>query len=155
MTSKTETTIDLTIRPFQPEDQEVVKDMIQSGLGEHWGFIDPTLNPDLENIAASYKDATFLVARHQDRIVGTGALVPRPDNTGEVVRMSVVKDMRQRGIGRCILKHLIERAKYLGYHWVILETTAEWGNVIAFYKDNGFEITHHMDGNIYFKIEIV
>ncbi len=66
----------ITITPFAPADQAEVKALILAGLAEHWGVLDPSLNPDLDDIAASYRQATFLVARCGDRIVGTGALLP-------------------------------------------------------------------------------
>ena len=72
--------------------------MILAGLVEHWGFLDATKNPDLEDIAASYAGATFLVARLGDDIVGTGALVPHQDGTAEIVRMSVAQELRRRGL---------------------------------------------------------
>jgi GNAT superfamily N-acetyltransferase len=131
----------LTILPFQPEDQAAVKHLILSGLGDHWGKIDPSMNPDLDDISSNYAGATFLVARWQhsrctrrgDRIVGTGALIPRPDGKAEVVRMSVAVGMRRKGIGRLILDQLVQRARAAGYRQVILETTTTWLEVIEFY----------------------
>jgi hypothetical protein len=32
-------------------------------------------------------------------VVGTGALVPRQDGAAEIVRMSVTRELRQKGIG--------------------------------------------------------
>jgi len=63
----------LSLRPFRPEDQDAVKSLILAGLKEHWGTLDPSLNPDLDDIATSYKDAVFLVACEGDRIIGTPA----------------------------------------------------------------------------------
>jgi hypothetical protein len=68
---------EITLRLFRPEDQTAVKNLILAGLKEHWGTLDPTLNPDLNDIAQTYANATFLVAWEGDRIIGTGALVPR------------------------------------------------------------------------------
>jgi hypothetical protein len=50
----------LSIGPFSREDQDPVKQLIQAGLAEHWGFIDPTLNPDLNDIETNYAAATFV-----------------------------------------------------------------------------------------------
>jgi GNAT superfamily N-acetyltransferase len=145
----------VTLAPFQPADQAEVKSLILAGLGEHWGEIDHTLNPDLNNIATSYAGATFLVARFQGKIVGTGALVPRQNGTVEIVRMSVSAAMRRRGIGRLILQQLIEHARAQGFCRVVLETTEAWDDVIAFYLDYGFQITHWRDGDVYFAIELL
>ena len=148
----------LSIQPFKPQDQEAVKKLIQNGLGEHWGYIDETLNPDLDDISETYAEATFLVACLNGKIVGTGALVPRSAEVGEIVRMSVTKELRRRGIGRQILERLVQEGKRLGYERLILETTSSWDEVIAFYKDYGFEVTHMEEGefgeDVYFKLDL-
>lgn len=145
---------DITILPFQPEYQAEVKNLILAGLAEHWGQLDPTKNPDLNDIGLSYANAVFLVARQNNRIVGTGALVPRSNDTAEIVRMSVTADMRRKGIGRMILQRLCEQAKLSGYRRLVLETTETWHEVIEFYKQFGFRVTHHFDGDVYFSLEI-
>ena len=151
---------EITLLPFQPADQAAVKDLILAGLAEHWGTLDPSKNPDLDDIAASYAAASnvgavFLVARHQDRIVGTGALVPRQYGAAEVVRMSVAADWRRQGIGRMILQALVGRARQTGFKRIILETTETWQEVIAFYLSFGFRITHYQDGDVYFEFTLV
>lgn len=142
----------LTLLPFQPADQPAVKALILAGLAGHWGVLDPHKNPDLDDIAASYKDAYFLVARLEGEIVGTGALLPRAAETAEVVRMSVAAGMRRQGIGRRILEALCAEAEARGFRRVILETTATWSEVIAFYQAFGFRITHYQDGDVYFEL---
>lgn len=52
----------IVILPFQPENQEDVKKLILAGLVEHWGKLDPTKNPDLNDIANSYAQSVFFVA---------------------------------------------------------------------------------------------
>ena len=146
---------EITLHAFQPADQSAVKELILAGLAEHWGTLDPSKNPDLEDIASSYAGAVFLVARHMDCIIGTGALVPRPDGTAEVVRMSVAADWRRQGIGRMILQALVDHARQNGFHRIILETTETWQEVIAFYLRFGFRITHYQDGDVYFELDFI
>jgi len=100
-------TQDVIILPFQPENQAEVKNLILAGLAEHWGTIDPSKNLDLNDICSTYANAVFLVARLQNRIIGTGALVPKSNNTAEVVRMSVAADMRRQGIASQILQDYV------------------------------------------------
>src|SRR5207247_9841338 len=109
---------------FRPDNPIEVKRLILAGLTEHWGQLDPTKNPDLNNIGATYAHATFLVAWWHGTIVGTGALLPRSVQIAEIVRMSVAADMRRHGIGRRMLQHLVAYAKARGYRQIILETTA-------------------------------
>src|SRR5512146_2833208 len=90
----------IEIRAYRAGDQGAARALILAGLAEHWGQIDPGRNPDLNDIAASYAGAFFAVACLEDRLVGTGALVPRSAETAEIVRMSVAAPLRRRGIGR-------------------------------------------------------
>lgn len=144
----------IALHTFQPADQEAVKELILAGLVEHWGFLDPTKNPDLEDIAASYANAYFLVARLEGKIVGTGALVPRGEGCAEVVRMSVSAAHRRLGLGRTILQALVDHARAAGLQRLVLETTETWEGVVQFYLDFGFHITHHQDGDVYFALEL-
>jgi putative acetyltransferase len=155
----------ITLHVFQTADQAAVKDLILAGLAEHWGTLDPSKNPDLDDIAASYAAASyatasnagavFLVARNQDRIIGTGALVPRQNGVAEVVRMSIAADWRRQGIGRMILQALVDHARQAEFKRIILETTETWQEVIAFYLRFGFRITHYQDGDVYFVLDLI
>lgn len=143
---------EIIISDFQPSDQQEAKTLILSGLVDHWGWLDPTLNPDLNDIAETYRQGVFLVARLDGRMVGTGGLKPRGEGVAEIVRMSVAKDLRRLGLGRKILAELVARARVMGLRKIILETTDTWSEVIAFYVSFGFYITHHQDGDVYFEL---
>ena len=142
------------IRPFQPQDQREARALILAGLAEHWGELDPQRNSDLDEIGRSYAGGLFLVAWQADRIIGTGALMPGEIGSAQVVRMSVAKPMRRRGVGRRILQRLIDEAKLMGVCELVLETTADWQEAIAFYQRLGFQPTHQADGDFYFRMEI-
>jgi GNAT superfamily N-acetyltransferase len=144
----------ITILPFQPEDQAEARDLILAGLAGHWGTLDPSKNPDLQDIASSYAHAVFLVARCKERMVGTGAFLPRLEHEAEIVRMSVAADMRRKGIGHSILDSLCQQARSSGIQRLILETTQTWEEVIEFYKQFGFQVTHSLDGDIYFALDL-
>jgi putative acetyltransferase len=145
---------EITILPFQSEYQSEIKKLILAGLAEHWGTLDLTKNPDLHDIGFTYANAVFLVAWQNNKIIGTGALVPRSNDTAEIVRMSVSKDMRRKGVGRKILQRLCEQAKLNGYKRIVLETTETWHEVIEFYKQFGFQNTHILDGDVYLALDL-
>ena len=147
----------ILLRPIEPSDQAEARELILAGLEQHWGFRDASKNPDLAEICASYAGAIFLVACEGDRIIGTGALVTAGQRArvGEIVRMSVAADRRRRGVGRIILRELLRHAERLRVSTVVLETTKTWDDVIRFYLANGFTVTHHADGNVYFALRIV
>jgi ribosomal protein S18 acetylase RimI-like enzyme len=143
-----------TIRSFQPEDQAAAKALILEGLREHWGTIDPSKNPDLDDIAAAYARGSFRVAECGGRIVGTGAVLPRSLGAAQIVRMSVARGLRRRGIGGAILARLIRDARAAGADRILLETTSTWGEAVEFYRKHGFRVTHIREGDTYFLLEL-
>ena len=145
---------DIIILPFQSEYQVEVKNLVLAGLAEHWGTLDPTKNQDLNDISCTYAHGIFLVAWQNNQIIGTGALLPMSNDTAEIVRMSVVANMRRKGIGKMILQIICERAKIDGYKRLVVETTETWNEVIEFYKQFGFQITHYLDGDVYFALDL-
>lgn len=144
----------VTIRPFRPEDQAAAKALILAGLVEHFGYLDPTKNPDLDDIAATYAGGTFLLAWRGDEIVGTGALVHEREGVARIVRMSVDAPVRRRGIGTQVLQALCEHARAAGYRQIVLETTSTWHEVVAFYRRNGFRLVGSWDGDTHFAMDL-
>ena len=144
----------ITIMPFKTAYQAEVKNLILAGLVEHWGTLDPSKNPDLDDISASYANGLFLVVLLNEKVIGTGAMIPKDNYTAEIVRMSVAAPMRRKGIGKAILTQLCAHARSIGCRRVILETTDSWHEVIAFYKRYGFQITHYLDGDVYFVLNL-
>ncbi len=143
-------------RPFEVRDQNSARQLILHGLGEHFGFIDETRNPDLDNIQENYiaTGATFLVAQLDERIVGTGALLEAEATIGQIVRMSVDRAYRRHGIGKTLMVHLLEVARQRKYTQVQLETNNDWYDVIDFYKSVGFVVDEWTPHNVYMSIKL-
>jgi GNAT superfamily N-acetyltransferase len=145
---------ELSIRLFNPEYQESVKQLILDGLEEHWGTIDLNKNPDLNDIGLSYQNSFFITAWVDGILVGTGALITINEEEGQIVRMYVLKPYRRLGIGKCILNKLVDKAKSMGFQKIIIETTESWIEVKRFYIDYGFQITHYQNGDVYFELTL-
>lgn len=143
----------IEIRPFHPHHQAATKQLILAGLADHWGTLDHSLNPDLNDITRSYAGETFLVAVQAGEIVGCGALVKEEglEGYGRIVRMSVNKAKRRQGIGQRILRELEETAVRRQFHKIVLETTSTWQEVVAFYLANGYHIVDHREGDTHFE----
>jgi putative acetyltransferase len=137
---------DLVVSDLQPPDQDEVRALILAGLGEHWGHIDESLNPDLVDIGGTYRDGRTVVLRRAGSIVATGTIVPRDRATAEILRMSVSADHRRTGLGRRVIDELMTTARAWGVAAVVLETSAHWDEVVSFYRSCGFAITHHEAG---------
>jgi GNAT superfamily N-acetyltransferase len=145
----------IVIRPFRVEDQDAANSLILAGLVEHWGWLDPTMNPDLDDIASTYADGVFLVALQGGQVVGTGALVPEAEGVGRIVRMSVHTHLRRQGVGARILQHLCEFARQAGYQQLVLETTSTWEDAVAFYEKHGFRAIGSWDGDTHFVLPLL
>ncbi len=143
-----------TIRPFAPSDQTTARALVLTGLGEHWGFIDETLNPDLDDIAAAYPAATSRVLVVEDRsgaLIGVGCLTEDDPSTGRLVRMSVASSARGQGIGRRLVAELESVARERGYTRLVCETTEDWADATALYLATGFTETGIHDGDRHFE----
>jgi len=143
------------IRPFQKRDQKVARQIILSGLGEHFGFIDETRNPDLDDIKTSYlrKGNIFAVALMMRKVVGTGGLIVDGE-IGHIVRVSVEKQYRRNRIGKQIVNYLLIQARQRKIKCVVTKTEHSWSEVVAFYRVLGF-IEYKRDTiDVYMKMNI-
>jgi GNAT superfamily N-acetyltransferase len=128
------------VRSFATPDQEEVQQLILNGLAEHFDYLDPSLNPDLEDISATYlsKGDLFLVAEKNNRIIATGALIRLSPQTGRIVRVTVAYDHRRMGIGQVIVDHLLNNGRQLNLKRILVKTNLDWDEALAFYQDLGF-----------------
>ena len=149
---------EIEIRPFCAADQDAAKQLVLAGLGERWGWIDPTLNPDLNEIAASYAEGVFLVGYLGDTLVATGALTPEVTPAGvaalRVERMSVRADLRGQGIGRRMLDALLDAAHTRQCALIVLETTSSWSDAVRFYARYGFDVIEERDGETHMDLKL-
>lgn len=129
------TGVEPRIRPFEPRDQVAARRLILTGLGEHWGFIDETLNPDVDDIDAHYLQTgqVFVVAEVGGELAGTGGLIAEGAETMRMVRISVDRQQRRLGIGRTLVEHLVDVARQRGARRVVVETTRGWQDAIGMY----------------------
>ena len=142
----------ILVRPFEVADQKAARTLILEGLGEHFGAIDETLNPDLGDIATSYASALFLVACDRDAIVGTGALTPQADGVAIISRMSTALAYRRKGVARAVLSRLVEHARERRCTRVVLGTNAGWEDAIAFYRAFGFSEMRRTPTGVLFEL---
>ncbi len=147
---------ELTVRPFTGADQPAVRELVLAGLQDQWGTLDPTLNPDLEDLAGHYGrlGGRTIVAEIDGEIVGTGTLHRGDGVTAILVRMSVSGAHRGRGIGKRLVRDLAEIARSEGYERLECETTDTWQDAIALYQACGFEIVDRRDGDVFFRLPL-
>jgi ribosomal protein S18 acetylase RimI-like enzyme len=147
----------ITIRDFAPPDQTAARRLVLTGLGDHFGVIDETRNPDLDDIATHYlaPGHRFVLAELHGTLVGTGALIEESPDTGRLVRMSVDRAYRGQGIGRALVHHLLAEARSRGYQRVVIETNDDWWDAIALYRACGFTEFDRRDGDVHMALDLV
>jgi putative acetyltransferase len=143
------------IRTFAPGDQAAARALILAGLREHWGWLDPSLNPDLDDIAASYiaQGHVFFITEIGQALAGTGALVIDGDN-GQIVRVSVSPRWRRRGIGRALVIALLDVARARGLVRVWMETNDDWCDAVSLYRRCGFQEFDHRAGCVFMALNL-
>lgn len=147
----------ITIRPFAPADQVATRRLVLNGLGDHFGQIDETMNPDLDDIETHYllPGHRFVLAERAGTIVGAGALIEESQDTGRLVRMSVDRNSRGQGIGRSLVNHLVAEARTRGYRRVVIETNDDWWDAIGLYRACGFTEFDRHSGDVHMALELV
>jgi putative acetyltransferase len=140
------------IRAFEPRDQAAARQLILTGLGEHFGWIDETCNPDLDDITANYVELShvFLVAEIGGELVGTGGLIVEREGVGRIVRMSVSRTHRRAGIGQALVARLLDAARQRGFAQVMASTSPNWKDAVGLYEHCGFVECRRDDVSVYF-----
>ena len=147
---------ELVIRAFTPSDQAAARRLILEGLGEHFGAVDETRNPDIDDIAVNYigRGHLFLVAEDVLGLVGTAALVFDDGAGAQIVRVSVAPRWRRRGLAKALVMRLIEAGRTRGLVRLWMETNDDWRPAIGLYRACGFAAYDHRDGNIYMELDL-
>ncbi|MHA1585417.1 MAG: GNAT family N-acetyltransferase, partial [Promethearchaeota archaeon] len=120
----------LKILTLSSSSQFQARTLILEGLKDRFGWIDYSMNLDLDYILKNYNkpEQIFLTGWIGGLLVATGALIREiihPNKKlkiARIVRMSVSRDYRRMGIAGEILKKLEEYARNFGYHQILLET---------------------------------
>lgn len=147
----------LTIKQITKKYQDEAKRLVLTGMKERFGFIDHTLNPDLNNICCHYSanGNVFFIGFLNGELVCTGALTKKNLTTGRIERMSVKKAYRRKGIANKMLYHIESRAIKMGYSKIVLETNRDWNSAIKFYKNNGYVFDFNENERVHYSKEMV
>jgi ribosomal protein S18 acetylase RimI-like enzyme len=156
MTIQDELRPNVIVRAIIKEDQIDSREIILSGLGEHFPEIDPSLNPDLDDIVTYYLESghQFVVAITGDRIVGTGGLLIEKQKEGRIVRLSVIRELRGLGIGQAVVNELLQRAKNRHLLRINVETNLDWYPAIGLYRRCGFRELYTDDESVHMVLDI-
>ncbi|MBT8196111.1 MAG: GNAT family N-acetyltransferase [Bacteroidia bacterium] len=80
----------------------------------------------------------ILLAKFENKIVGTIALINEGNNVYELAKMSVHKDMRGKRLGHRLMDACIAKAKQLNADKIIILSNRKLENAIHLYEKYGF-----------------
>jgi GNAT superfamily N-acetyltransferase len=145
----------ILVRSFRPQDQVECRRVILNGLAEHFGCIDQSRNPDLDDIERSYLAAgnDFYVAECDGQIVGTAGLLFEPQRA-RIVRMSVAKSHRKQGVATALLERCVAVANDRGLPEIVAFTEPHWPDAVGFYTASGFEQFGRDDEDIHLRLPL-
>lgn len=136
---------ELAIRPATTEDAGAICLIYNQGIEDRIATLETELRAPEERrqwLAARSPRHPVFVAVAEDAIVGWSSLNvynPRPAYQ-HVADLSVYieRAWRGKGVGRRLLEHLIERARAIGYHKMMLSTFPFNASGVALYERMGF-----------------
>ena len=135
----------LTVRPATPADADAICRIYNQGIEDRVATLETELRTAAERVewmAARGPRHPVVVAVAGDEVAGWASLNrfnPRPAYD-HVVDLSVYveRGWRGRGVGRRLLEHVIEAARTLGYHKMVLAAFPTNTAGMALYERLGF-----------------
>ena len=146
----------IKIRDFVATDQPRARRLIESGLGEHFGFVDSSQNPDLDDIDSSYIKTgdRFFVAERDGLFVGVAGLIFVGDRA-RMVRVSTHPEHRRCGVAAALLDRCMETTRQAGLIRLVVYTQPEWVDATSFYARYGFEQYGKDDVDVHLGLDVV
>lgn len=126
----------MPIRPFEADDLDGFRALVEAVLGEY-GFVpDPVLESDLGDPLGKYDQVW--VAADGDSVVGSVAVRRLGDGELELKRMYLNPRYRGRGVGRGLLARALGWARADGAVAIVLDTSEAMVEAQRLYESVGF-----------------
>ncbi|WHZ32478.1 GNAT family N-acetyltransferase [Desemzia incerta] len=98
-------------------------------------------DPSRKIIEAYVTRAECFVMENQNQLIGAYVLLPTRPETVELVNIAVQENFQNKGIGKQLIRHALERAKEQGFQTIEVGTGNSSMSQLAFYQKCGFRIT--------------
>ena len=135
----------MLIRPYIPTDLEPLLALIKAAFKEHEGVVDPPPSAASKTLAVlreELDDFEALVVENEGRLIGCVFYKPRDDSL-YLGRLSVLPELRGRGIASLLLKRLESEAQGRGLAALSLNVRLALKNQQNIYRHWGFEVSGH------------
>jgi GNAT superfamily N-acetyltransferase len=95
---------------------------------------------DLDRLEEEYggSHGLLLGAFEGDVLVGTGGVRQIDADSGEIVRLWLLRDFRARGVGRQLVERLLQFAQTTGWKRLRLDTSVRCKEAVALFRKVGF-----------------
>ncbi len=130
------------VREFQPGDETAFKTLNEAWISAYFKLEEKdisTLGDPRQHILDRGGHIYLAVDRDSGETLGCCALIAMKAGVFEVAKMAVAENLRGRGIGRVLLRGVIDAARDLGAIRLYIETNHTLQNAIALYRSEGFE----------------
>lgn len=134
-------TLELTIAPaaFDSDDATLLVAALDAELALYYPP-EQRFGPNLKAEHLGEGRGVFLIARHDGRPVGCGAMRVIDPETAELKRMYAAAEVRGHGVGRAVLEALEAMAREMGLKRLVLETGTLQEAAITLYTRAGYTL---------------
>ena len=80
----------------------------------------------------------MVVVERNAELIAAGALVPEGATAARILRVSVARSRRRRGLARSVVEELVRRARQQGLSEVRVSTDTPWHSAVELYRACGF-----------------
>ena len=137
----------LTVRQYKKTDAQAFHDLNIEWIENYFEIEDEDrhllCDPDGAIIARGGRILIAETVEDDESIaVGTVALIPghdQGDDTVEMAKMAVRENLRGQGIGKALLRSVVETAQEMGARQIWLETNTILEAAVALYRQFGFQ----------------
>jgi putative acetyltransferase len=137
----------ITIRKIRKQDNATIAAIIRGCLTEFNADKPGTVYYDesTDHLYELFNTplSTYFIAESEGKTVGGAGIFPSdglPQDTCELVKMYILPEARQSGIGATLMNECLVAAKQNGYNKIYLETLPELKRAISVYEK--FNFTH-------------
>lgn len=161
--SPTAPKMEMTVRiePFRREHAPAFDALNRAWLVGH-ALLEP---PDEEQLSDPWRHilgpgGQIFVAVGPAEVLGTCAIVPLPDGTCELVKLTVSPTARGQGIGRRLVEACLDCAREKGFSRVVLLSNSALRAAVHLYQALGFQHhlvpadSHYLTADIYMELDL-
>ena len=143
------------IIPYSPDLDSHFRDLNLEWL-EYYFYVEPHDRDLLESCQEMIidKGGFIFFYKHEERILGTFALIQLSQGIYELGKMAVDTESRGMGIGQEMMKFCISFARQQKWSKLLLYSSTKLDNSIYIYKKFGFEIIPVEKNNPYSRSDI-